>query len=259
MLGENLQEIAHVGATAVLYLLIGLSVISIGIICERWWYYTRRKVNAKRLADDFARALRRGDRDAALEVLRSTRAVEAEIIAEAMAHYDQGPEVLPEMVEKAVRDRRGQVESGLLFLGTLGNNAPFIGLFGTVLGIVHSFRELGAANPMAGGTGNMDNVMNGIAEALISTAIGILVAIPAVVAYNVFSKKAQQIEENVGSLENVILAQLKGAGGGAAAVATPPAGSGPVAEPAADPAMASELGVLTRHHLGSVVEEGGEA
>src|SRR5437667_2979583 len=103
------------------------------------------------------------------------------------------------MVEKEMRDRRGAVEAGLLFLGTLGNNAPFIGLFGTVLGIVHSFRELGAAQPGAGGTGNMDNVMNGIAEALISTAIGILVAIPAVVAYNIFSKKAARIEENVGS------------------------------------------------------------
>jgi biopolymer transport protein ExbB/biopolymer transport protein TolQ len=219
MLGENLQEIAKVGATAVLYILIGLSVISIGIIVERWWFYSRRKADIKRLADTIGKLLRKGDNDGVLRLLKTTRCLEAEVIVEALAYYGDGPEVFTEIVEKAMRDRRHQAEAGLLFLGTLGNNAPFIGLFGTVLGIVHSFRELGAAQPGAAGGGNMDNVMNGIAEALISTAIGILVAIPAVVAFNVYSKKAGQVEENVGSIENVILAQMKGPGGGGAAVA----------------------------------------
>jgi biopolymer transport protein ExbB/biopolymer transport protein TolQ len=230
MLGENLQEIAKVGATVVLYLLIGLSVISIGIIVERWWFHARRRSNIKHLADSIGKLLRRDDRQGVLNLLKSTRAVEAEVILEALDYYDQGPDAFEEMVEKAMRDRRPQVEGGLLFLGTLGNNAPFIGLFGTVLGIVHSFRELGAAQPGAAGGGNMDNVMNGIAEALISTAIGILVAIPAVVAYNVFSKKAQKVEENVGSMENVVLAHLKGGNGnGGATLAMTPDGSGPSA------------------------------
>jgi biopolymer transport protein ExbB/TolQ len=244
MLGENLQEIAKVGATVVLYLLIALSVISIGIVVERWWYYSRRKTNIKQLSDGLARLLRRGDREGAIKLLQTTRAVEAEVIVSALEYYDEGAGSFTEMVEKEVRDRRGAVEGGLLFLGTLGNNAPFIGLFGTVLGIVHSFRELGAAQPGAGGTGNMDNVMNGIAEALISTAVGILVAIPAVVAYNVFSKRAAQIEENVGSLENVVLATLKSESG----VIT---GSGR--------ATTEELARLGLPHLGSRIEEGGEA
>ncbi len=249
MLGENLQEIAKVGATAVLYILIGLSIISIGIVVERWWYYARRKTDIKRLADAVGKALKRGDRDGAVEILAGVKAVEASVIAEALAYYDQGADSFEEMVEKSVRDHRGEVESGLLFLGTLGNNAPFIGLFGTVLGIVHSFRELGAAQPGAAGGGNMDNVMNGIAEALISTAVGILVAIPAVVAYNVFSKKASQIEENVGSLENVVLAQLKGTGGAGGALGT--VDSGPIRD--------EGMSALPLPHLGSVVEEGGEA
>jgi biopolymer transport protein ExbB/biopolymer transport protein TolQ len=213
MLGENLQEIAKVGATAVLYLLIGLSVISVGIIVERWWYYRRRRTDIKKLSDAVGKLLRKGDREGVLNILKGSRAVEAAVILEALEYYDEGPDSFTEMVEKAVRDRRGNVEAGLLFLGTLGNNAPFIGLFGTVLGIVHAFRELGAAQPGAAGGGNMDNVMNGIAEALISTAIGILVAIPAVVFYNMFSKRAAQIEENVGSLENVVLAHLKSTSG----------------------------------------------
>jgi biopolymer transport protein ExbB/TolQ len=203
-----------------------------------------------REGEGVAKALRNNDRDAAVKLLRSAKAVETDVVAEALAYYEQGADSFSEMVEKEMHDRRGEVESGLLFLGTLGNNAPFIGLFGTVLGIVHSFRELGAANPAAGGSGNMDNVMNGIAEALISTAVGILVAIPAVVAYNVFSKRAQNIEANASALQNVVLAHLKSDGNGGAARTTATAEeSGPVT---------SKLG-LGRAHLGSVVEEQGEA
>jgi biopolymer transport protein ExbB/TolQ len=97
-----------------------------------------------------------------------------------------------------------------VFLGTLGNNAPFVGLFGTVLGIIVAFRELSsAAAGVAGGTGNMNNVMSGIAEALVSTAIGILVAVPAVIFFNIFQKKAVAIEDNVGALGNAVVAFMK--------------------------------------------------
>ncbi|MCE9575665.1 MAG: MotA/TolQ/ExbB proton channel family protein [Deltaproteobacteria bacterium] len=251
MLGENLQEIAKVGATGVLYLLIALSVISIGVVAERWWYHRRNKTDIKALAATMGRALRAGDRDGAIAALKKTRAIEAHAVAEALEYYEDGPDAFAQMKEKAMRDRRGPIEAGLLFLGTLGNNAPFIGLFGTVLGIVHSFRELGAASPGAGGAGNMDNVMNGIAEALISTAIGILVAIPAVVAYNVFSKKSQQIEENSGALENVVLATLNRDGGASGAITVTGGVDGT--------GMPGDLTRLGAHHLGSVVEEGGEA
>jgi len=245
MLGENLQEIAKVGATAVLYLLIGLSVISIGIVVERWWYYSRRKTDIKRLCDGVGKALRRGDLEAAVNLLKLSKAVEAAAIAEALGFYDEGADSFSEMAEKAIRDRRPNAEAGLLFLGTLGNNAPFIGLFGTVLGIVHSFRELGAAQPGAGGTGNMDNVMNGIAEALISTAVGILVAIPAVVAYNIFSKRAAQIEDNAGALENVVLATLKS--------------EGAVVSTGSSRSAAEDLARVSLPHLGARVEDLGEA
>jgi biopolymer transport protein ExbB/biopolymer transport protein TolQ len=92
----------------------------------------------------------------------------------------------------------------------LGSNAPFVGLFGTVLGVVAAFKELGAASAtMAASGGGMGNVMSGIAEALIATAVGILVAIPAVIAYNLFQKKCNDIEENCGALLNQVLAVMK--------------------------------------------------
>jgi biopolymer transport protein ExbB/biopolymer transport protein TolQ len=85
-------------------------------------------------------------------------------------------------------------------------------LFGTVLGVVAAFKELGAASAnmaAAGGTGGMGNVMSGISEALIATAIGILVAIPAVIAFNIFQKKSNDIEENSAALANQVLAVMK--------------------------------------------------
>jgi biopolymer transport protein ExbB/TolQ len=132
-------------------------------------------------------------------------------MADALAYYDEGPDSVQEMVQKGIRQRRKVFESGLIFLGTLGSNSPFVGLFGTVLGVVAAFKELGAASAAAAASGGgMGNVMSGIAEALIATAVGILVAIPAVIAYNLFQKKCNDIEENTAALANQVLAVMKG-------------------------------------------------
>ncbi len=138
------------------------------------------------------------------------KAVEAEVLGDALAYYADGPDSVEAIVQKGIRQRRKTFESGLLFLGTLGSNSPFVGLFGTVLGVVAAFKELGAASAtMAASGGGMGNVMSGIAEALIATAVGILVAIPAVIAYNIFQKKTNDIEENAGALLNQVLAVMK--------------------------------------------------
>lgn len=214
MLMGKLVLVAPVVANIVLYLLLTLSVISIGVIIERWWFFSRRKADIGALADGLRASLKAKDLPAARKLLKASRSVEAEIVTEALDWYPQGPEAVEQIVAKAVRLRRKTFESGLVFLGTLGNNAPFIGLFGTVLGIVTAFKELGASTgTMAGGAaGGMNGVMSAIAEALVATAIGILVAIPAVVAYNVFQKKGSDIEENANSLGNVLLATLKADG-----------------------------------------------
>jgi biopolymer transport protein ExbB/TolQ len=207
---EKLLDISGVGGTVVLVLLLALSVISIGIILERFVYFRRRRVDAVALASEVLGKLAAGDRVGLLAQLQRMRAVEAEILRDALAWYDAGPEAFTEILKKGLADRRKQFESGLVFLGTLGNNAPFVGLFGTVLGIIVAFRELSsAAANVAGGSGNMNNVMSGIAEALVSTAVGILVAVPAVIFFNIFQKKTVAIEDNVGALGNAVCAQLK--------------------------------------------------
>ncbi len=204
VLMQKLVFVAQIASQAVLYVLLGLSVLSIGVIIERWWYFRRRRDDVSALGDKLRKTLGRGDLGGARQALSASRSVEAEIVREALDWYDDGADAVEQILVKATRLRRKKFEAGLLFLGTLGNNAPFIGLFGTVLGIVTAFRELGA-NSM----GAMGNVMGGIAEALIATAVGIIVALPAVVFYNVFQKKGADVEEQAAALGNVVIASMR--------------------------------------------------
>ena len=205
---QKLVLIAPLVARTVLYLLIGLSVLSIGVIIERWWFFRRRRDDVNALSDALRKALGRGDLAEVKKLLAASPSVEAEIVAEAFGWYSDGVDAVEQILVKATRVRRKRFEAGLLFLGTLGNNAPFIGLFGTVLGIVTAFRELGG-NQMGAAMGN---VMSGIAEALLATAVGILVALPAVIYFNVFQKKGADVEEGAAALGNVVIASMKSGG-----------------------------------------------
>ena len=251
MLLQKLVFVATLGASVVMYLLMGLSVLSIGVIVERWWYFRRRRVNMTALSESLMTSLRAGDTAKATASLKNNRSVEAEILGEALGWYDAGSAAVEQILSKAIRQRRKHFEAGLLFLGTLGNNAPFIGLFGTVLGIVTAFRELG--NTQAGSSGGMGNVMGGIAEALIATAIGILVALPAVIAYNVFQKKGADVEDNAGALGNIVLASLA-ARSGAAAYATAPARVKVAGKDGAAALASAADERAAGHHAGGTVE-----
>ena len=206
MLVQKLLSIAQVSGQAVLYILLALSVVSIGIILERFVYFARRKIDAAAVGRKVVDYLREGDVDGARGYLSTLPGVEAEVIREALSWYADGPDAVAEVIAGGTKERRKGYEAGLLFLGTLGNNAPFVGLFGTVLGIVTAFKELAGA---AGNSAGMNNVMSGIAEALVATAVGILVALPAVIAYNAFQKKSQDLEENTMSIGNLGMAQMK--------------------------------------------------
>jgi biopolymer transport protein ExbB len=109
------------------------------------------------------------------------------VLAETLANAGLGPEGAGEHLAAALSDERRRLERRLLWLGTLGNNAPFIGLFGTVLGVIKAFRDLAAA-----GAGP-EVVMAGLSEALVATAVGLLVALPCVFAFNTFSKRVRDL------------------------------------------------------------------
>jgi biopolymer transport protein ExbB len=98
------------------------------------------------------------------------------------------------------------LERRLGVLGTLGNNAPFVGLLGTVIGIMLAFEELANAGQGAAATAG---VMSSIAEALVATAIGLLVAIPAVAAFNWFQRRIRTITSNSEALAHLLLTHLE--------------------------------------------------
>jgi biopolymer transport protein ExbB/TolQ len=188
----------------VLYLLLGLSVVSIGVMLERWIFYTRHKVNVYAVRDGLIRHLDRGDFAGAAALLEKRDALETNVVLEGLRNYEKGPESVEDLIAGALGHEKTRYEKRLNFLATLASNAPYIGLFGTVLGIVRSFRDLAANMAEASSA-----VMAGIAEALIATAVGLLVAIPAVIAFNVYKGRVKDAVTNGQLLSRILLAQLK--------------------------------------------------
>jgi biopolymer transport protein ExbB/TolQ len=188
----------------VLYLLLVLSVVSIGVMLERWIFYTRHKVNVYAVRDGLVRHLDRGDFAGAAALLEKRDALETNVVLEGLRNYEKGPESVEDLIAGAMGHEKTRYEKRLNFLATLASNAPYIGLFGTVLGIVRSFRDLAANMAEASSA-----VMAGIAEALIATAVGLLVAIPAVIAFNVFKGRVKDAVTNGHLLSRILLSQLK--------------------------------------------------
>jgi biopolymer transport protein ExbB len=108
--------------------------------------------------------------------------------------------------------QRARMQRRLLFLGTVGNNAPFVGLLGTVIGVLGAFDELGRRNVGSGAQLAPERVMSTIAEALVATAIGLLVAIPAVAVFNYFQGLMTSALENAETLGHVLLTHMAALG-----------------------------------------------
>jgi biopolymer transport protein ExbB len=120
---------------------------------------------------------------------------------------ESGDAAVEKAVQSTIDRRRLEYEQWLFILGTLGNNAPFIGLFGTVLGIIRAFADLAIANK-GGGASTAASVMYGISEALVATAVGLFVAIPAVVAFNIFQRLLKRVIGRSNALGNAIASGL---------------------------------------------------
>ena len=184
----------------VLWLLLGLSLMSVAVMVERWLFYRKRKLDFEPLKDDFTKTLDKGDFDAAAKLLAKYDALETNVTLAGLRGYEKGPESVEELIAGAMSRGKVEYERRLSILATLASNAPYIGLFGTVLGIVRSFKEMSKdiANASSG-------VMAGIAEALVATAVGLLVALPAVVAFNIFQGRIRRTMGRIDTLAHMIL------------------------------------------------------
>jgi biopolymer transport protein ExbB/TolQ len=200
---EILELMLRAGSRWVLWLLIALSLAAIAVVLDRLWFFVQERRPSARLAEAL-RTLRTSGASAALAKLEGARSMEAAVARACLSNAAQGPAAVEEHKAAALQHERERYGRRLAFLGTLGNNAPFVGLFGTVLGIVRAFHDISGASVQ--GT---QAVMSGIAEALVATGVGLLVALPAVATYNVFTRRSESAEAAAEGLAHEILAHLK--------------------------------------------------
>ncbi len=192
MTGENLfAELSRGGYT--LLVILGCSLLALFIAVERLVIMWRVVSDAHALGEQVAKNVLRGDFLAARAACERSRALVGDIFLAGFARYSQGSK---ESLGSAVERERAllllKLKSHLWVLGTLGTIAPFVGLFGTVVGIRNAFTAMAAA-----GTGGFAVVANGISEALVATAAGIFVAVEAVVLYNYFQARLGQIAARI--------------------------------------------------------------
>lgn len=196
------------GAAWVLWLLFGLSFVSIAIVIERLVVFRTKGTDLKRLADKLDKHLAAGELEQARESLREERSLCARVAEAGLRLAQRGPQTAEKGMQSAMAVERSQLEARLAYLGTLGNNAPFIGLFGTVIGVILAFNELGQAQAGNGGQMASQAVMGSISEALVATAVGIAVALPAVAAYNYFQRWISTLLADAEALSSLVLAYL---------------------------------------------------
>ncbi len=197
------------GAGWVLWLLFILSVASVAVAAERWRHFRRRSGSVRDLARRLEQFLAGKDYNGAAQAMAEADTAASKIAEAGLRMASSGLTAAERAMAGAAAAERSSLESRLVFLGTLGNNAPFVGLFGTVIGVILAFDELGKATAGAAQAAGPSNaVMAAIAEALVATAVGIGVALPAVAFYNYFQRRIAELLSESEVLSSLVLAYL---------------------------------------------------
>ncbi len=200
---DKLLAVTLLGSEWVLWLLLALSVISLGVIVERAIFYTRIRLNFAEFSETVTQKLINEDIEGIRTVCQNSPSIEPQTLLRGLNYRDKGVSAMEQSMTSFLFGERQKLDHGLVILGTLGNNAPFIGLFGTVLGIIQAFHNL-SANP----AGGPSVVMAGISEALIATAVGLIVAIPAVIAFNGYQRVVKRKVANAEAMKNLMIAHF---------------------------------------------------
>jgi len=199
---ERLLALSQFGSRWVLWLLIGLSIAALAVVIERAVLFISSRDDTGRLRAELRRLLRDKDLELARRRLEESPSFEARVAAAGLDA--DGAASAEERMQGESELCKLSMEKNLALLGTLGNNAPFIGLLGTVIGIVRSFRELQSSSGQVSA-----GLMAEIGEALVATAIGLLVALPAVAAFNLFQRLIRARMGRATAMAHEILAFMK--------------------------------------------------
>ena len=181
---SNFGFIEALRTSVILMVLVGFSVLTLGIALERVYYYWRRQGRPDQTLDQVLRKIRSGDLREAVRLLSSCPhpmgAVGAQIVDGEFLEGEKGEEQL----QIALSEQRLLLERNLGFLGTMAAVAPLVGLLGTVWGIMRAFHDMSTTGSAAPSV-----VAAGVAEALLTTAVGLIIAIPAYMLYNNFTRQ----------------------------------------------------------------------
>ena len=225
-MGEQLiiRGLMHAGASLValtMFCLVAFSIYSLGLIGERWWTFRAARQTSRGLAALVIERVRRGEGAAAQAACEARQespvgSVLAAGLAELRPALPSGPGAPPgpalerwgasarEAMQRATAAEIDRLERGLTALATLGNISPFVGLFGTVIGVMRAFEAISQA-----GSGGIGTVSAGIAEALVATAAGLFVAIPAVTAYNHFVSRVKSFATEMDGAASELLGAVQ--------------------------------------------------
>lgn len=197
----SIKEILISGGPTLAFLIL-LSVYSIALIWERWRFYSRSTAGQPAYLEKVRQIIDKGDLADAVTASKSYKGMAGAVVMASL----MGPTSREERKRSAQRASEraiSQLQQRVTVLGTIASCAPFIGLFGTVVGVMRAFKDLAGAAGAGPGV-----VAIGISEALVCTATGLFVAIPAVAAYNYFNNRTQRFGEEMNWISEEILESL---------------------------------------------------
>ena len=201
---ETFTKLAGLGAEWVMWLLLGLAAITVIVAVERLYLFMSTRINVMQMARKLLAHLEKGDLDQAKALMSRAKSMEERVLGDALSMYQGGAAAVEEIAQASMNREKQRYERSLSFFGLVGANGPFVGLLGTVIGVILSFSELGR-NPKGG----LEVVGPGISEALVATAVGLLVAVPAVVMFNWFKGMLKKRMSDTDFLCRLVIAQLK--------------------------------------------------
>ena len=210
MIERAKELLVHAGASWVLWLLVAVSVLAVGVMLDRARVFWAKRDDLPSLVRDLHAFLGKCDLPGAEARLVQSPSAESAIVLAGLREWGKGSKAAQEAMAAASGLQRARLERRLLFLGTVGNNAPFVGLLGTVIGVLGAFEELGRTSGVAAATELApERVMGSIAEALVATAVGLMVAIPAVAVFNYFQGLLTSTLANAETLGHVLLTHMQ--------------------------------------------------
>jgi len=197
MFTQKFFIIAQLGHEVTLWSLFVLSILSIAILLERLFFLRQWKKASGSACKDIKQAIENGRPEWIKNVHLAFESINHKTGAQFLnLYFEKKPDMVPQVFRSFISSQKAQLEARLNSLATIGSNAPFIGLLGTIFGVIEAFNALGTSAGSA-----TPIVMLGIAKALLATAAGLLVAIPAIAAYNYLRKQVRAILQNLENIE----------------------------------------------------------